>query len=86
MYLMYHYLTKCLIEAILRSGNHFYNECFLQYFEVCLRLSSFHLNNLNNEVRNDSSLDVIPTAAIWIRSILKILPNLLLTEVAKAQP
>ena len=74
---MYYYLTKCLIEAILRSGNHFYHECFLQYFEVCRRTSSFHLNNLNNEVCNDSILDVIPTAANWIRSILKIVPNLL---------
>ena len=33
--------------------NHFYHECFLQYFEGCPRVSSFHLNNLDNEVGNE---------------------------------
>ena len=53
MYLMLHFLKKRQIEAILRSGNHFYYECFLQYFEGCPRVSSFHLNNLDNEVGNE---------------------------------
>ena len=32
------------------------------------------------------SLDVIPTTANWIKSILKIMPKLVLTKVTKAQP
>ena len=50
--LLHHYLKKCQKEVVLRSGNHFYHERFLQYFEGCPGASSFHLNNLNNEVRN----------------------------------
>ena len=50
---MHHYLKKREIEAVLRFGNHFYHECFLQYFEGCPRVSSFHLNNLDNEVDNE---------------------------------
>ena len=50
---MHHCLKKRLIEAIPRSGNYFYHECFLQYFEGCPRMSSFHLNNLKNEVGNE---------------------------------
>ena len=45
-----YYLEKRQIEAILRFGKLFYNECFLQYFEGCLRVYSFHLKNLDNEV------------------------------------
>ena len=33
-----------------------------------------------------SVLDVIPTTANWINSILKIVPKTVLTEVTKAQP
>ena len=32
------------------------------------------------------SLDVIHTAVNWIKSILKIVPKLVLTKVTKAQP
>ena len=85
MYLMYHYLKKRQIEDISRFGNLFYHECFLQYFEGCTRVLSFHLNNLDNEVMN-SSLDVILTATNWIKRILKIVPKLVLTEVIKVQP
>ena len=31
----------------------FYHGCFLQYFEGSPRVSSFHLNNLENEVGNE---------------------------------
>ena len=34
----------------------------------------------------NSSLDVILTAANWIKRILKIVPKLVLTEVIKVQP
>ena len=34
----------------------------------------------------NSSVDVIPTAANWIKRILKIVPKLVLKEVIKAQP
>ena len=50
---MHHYLEKRQIEAVLRFGNHFYHGYFLQYFEGCPRVSSFHLNNLDNEVGNE---------------------------------
>ena len=50
--LLHHYLKKCQKEVVLRSGNHFYHGRFLQYFEGCPGASSFHLNNLNNEVHN----------------------------------
>ena len=50
--LLHHYLKKCQKEVVLRSGNHFYHGRLLQYFEGCPRASSFHLNNLNNEVHN----------------------------------
>ena len=53
MYLMHHYMKKRQIEAILRYGNHFYHECFLQYFGGCPRVSSLHLNNLDNGVGNE---------------------------------
>ena len=33
-------------------GNCFYYECFLQYFEGCSRVSSFHLNDFDNKVGN----------------------------------
>ena len=52
MYLMHHYLKKRQIESIVRFDNHSYHECFLQYFEGYPRESSFHLNNLDNEVGN----------------------------------
>ena len=32
------------------NSNHFYHKCFLQYFEGCPRVSSFHLNNLYSKV------------------------------------
>ena len=35
MYLMHHFLNKRQTEAVLKFGNHFYRECFLQYFEGC---------------------------------------------------
>ena len=35
---------------ILRFGNHFSHECFLQNFEGCPRVSFFHLNNLDKKV------------------------------------
>ena len=79
---MHHYLKKRQIEAILRFGDHFYHECFLQYFEGCPRESSFHLNDLVNKVGNDCSLDVIATTANW----LKIVSKLVLTKLTKAQP
>ena len=41
------------LEAVLRFGNHFYHGCLLQYFEGCPRVSTFHLNNLDNEVVNE---------------------------------
>ena len=50
---MHHYLRKRQIEAVRRSGNHFYYECFLQYFEGFPTVSSFHLNKLDNEVGNE---------------------------------
>ena len=50
---MHHDLKKSQIEAVLRFGNHFYHGCFLQYFEGCPRVSSFNLNNLDNEVGNE---------------------------------
>ena len=50
---MHHYLKKRQIEAVLRSGNHLYHGCFLQHFEGCPRMSSFQLNHLDNEVRNE---------------------------------
>ena len=50
---MCHYLKKHQIEAIFRFGNHIYHECFLQYFEGCLRVASFHLSNFNIEVYNE---------------------------------
>ena len=53
MYLMYHYLKKRQTQAILRFGNHFYREYFVQYFEGCPRVSSFHLNSLGNEAVNE---------------------------------
>ena len=53
IYLMHHYLKKLHVEAILGFGNHFYDKFFLQYFEGCPRASSFHLNNLGNEVSNE---------------------------------
>ena len=34
----------------------------------------------------NNSLDVIPTTANWIKSILKIVPKLVLMEVTKVQP
>ena len=34
----------------------------------------------------NSSLEVIPTTANWIKSILKIVPKLVLTKATKAQP
>ena len=50
--LLHHYLKKCQNEVVLRSGNHFHHGRFLQYFAGCPGASSFHLNNLDNEVRN----------------------------------
>ena len=50
--LMNHYLNKRHIEGIMRFENHFYHECFSQYFKDGQRVSSFPLNNLHNEVRN----------------------------------
>ena len=50
---MHHYLKKREIEAILRLRKHFYHECFLQHFEGCPRVSSFDLNNLDNEAGNE---------------------------------
>ena len=85
---MHHYLKKHQIEAVLRFGNHFYHGCFLQYFECCPRVSSFHLNKLDNEVGNElwSRIIVTPATANWIKSILKIVPKRVLTKVGKAQP
>ena len=85
MYLMRHYLKKRQIEAILRFGHHFFHGCFLQHFEGCLRVSSFHPNNLDNEVGNESSSRCHPTTANRIKSILKIVPKLALMEVTKVQ-
>ena len=53
MYMMRHYLKKRQIEAIFRFRNHIYHECFLQYFEGCSRVFSFHLNNLDNKGGNE---------------------------------
>ena len=50
---MHQYLKKRKIEAILKFGNHFYHDFFRQYFGGCPRVSSFHLNNLGNEVGNE---------------------------------
>ena len=50
---MYHYLKKRQMEAVLRFGNQFYHEYFLQSFEVCPTVFSFDLNNLDNEVDNE---------------------------------
>ena len=44
---------KILEFDAVRFANHFYHECFPQYFEGCPRVSSFHLNNLDNEVGNE---------------------------------
>ena len=44
------YLIETPIRTILRFGNHFYHECFLQHFEGCAGVSFFHLNNFDNEV------------------------------------
>ena len=41
------------IEIILRFANHLHYECFLHYFEGCPRVSSFHLNNLDNNAGNE---------------------------------
>ena len=64
MYLAHH-LKKRQTEVILKANhtitieaNHFYYECFLQYFEGCPRVSSFHLSNLDNEVVPMSSLQL----------------------------
>ena len=46
-------LKKHQIEVILTFGNNFYHEYFLQYFEGCPRVSSFHLNNLDNKISNE---------------------------------
>ena len=46
-------LEKHHIEAIPRFRNHFYHKLFLQYFEGCPRVFSFHLNNLDNEEGNE---------------------------------
>ena len=84
---MYHHLKKGQKEAVPRCRNYFYHGCFLQYFECCPRIPSFHLNNVDNEVGPmNCSLDVIPTTVNWMKSMLKIVPNLVLTKVTKAQP
>ena len=58
---MHHYLKKRQLETTLRFGNHFYHECFLQYFEGYPRVSPFHLNNLDNEVGNELQSQCHPT-------------------------
>ena len=52
IHIMHHNLKKPHTEAVLKSGNHFYHGCFLQYFEGCPRVSSFHLNDMGNEIGN----------------------------------
>ena len=49
-----HVFDASLFEKmILRFENHFHHKCFLQYFEGCPRVFSFHLNNLDDEEGND---------------------------------
>ena len=40
-------------RVILRFGNHFYHECFLQFFKGCSIVSALHLNYVDNEVGNE---------------------------------
>ena len=68
-------------ETLNRSSSEIW-ESFLSwiFFPIlCPRVSSIHLNNLDSEV----GLDVIPTTANWIKSILKIVPKFVLTKVTK---
>ena len=50
---MHHDLKIYQIQIILTFENHFNHERFLQYFEGLPGVSSFALNNLDNELGNE---------------------------------
>ena len=80
-----YFLRSDQVEAISRFGNYFYLECFLQYFEGCARVLNVQTSWTKKQVTS-SSLDVIPTTTNWIKSILKIMPKFVFSQVTKEPP